>query len=126
LLPRLWDYSNKIFELDLLLAALPDKSLAYKYKQSSITNTLLKGMLLHMPSIHALGLSIKNNPRSWHKLIGSDQIPSISTLSRRLEVSDIDSLRRITWSIIYRLRRNKVLSAQSPSGGLMVAAVDGH
>ena len=52
--------------------------------------------------------------------------PSISTLDRGVEKSDIEGLAAIVKSNNHKLQRNKVFNTEETSHGLMVVAVDGH
>lgn len=126
MLKRLWGYSNKVFDLAVLLAGLSNRGFSQRYNEPLITSVLLVGMLLRIRSLHALVLSIRSNQRTWRKWCAGSDLPSASTLSRGLGKSDVESLRHISGDIAHRLRRNKVLNTGEHSSGLMVAAVDGH
>lgn len=126
MIKRLWQYCNKIFKLNDALLRLKNLGFSKKNNEPFLTTILLISMLMRIRSFHALGLSFKNNPKSWRKLLDGKEPPSISTLDRGVEKSDIEGLAAIVKTNNHKLHRNKVFNTEEASHGLMVVAVDGH
>lgn len=126
MLKRLWRYCNKIFKLDEALSRLKNQNFSKKNNEPFITAILLLAMLMRVRSFNALKLSFKNNPKTWRKLLDGVDPPSISTLARGIEKSDLHGLSQINKKNNHRLHRNKVFNVNKASYGWMVAAIDGH
>ena len=126
MLNRLWQYCNKIFKLNEALEGLANKGYSPKNNEPFLTAILLIAMFMRIRSFNALKLSFKNNPKTWKKLLGGVNPPSVSTLGRGIEKSDLRGLYKINKTNIHKLHRNKVFNSSDASYGWMVAAVDGH
>jgi len=126
MLKRLWQYCNKIFKLNEALQQLKDQGFSKKYNEPFLTAILLVAMFMRLRSFNALKQSLKNNSKRWEKLLDGKVPPSISTLERGIEKSDIDGLNQINRINNHKLHRNKVFNIDNASYGLMVMAVDGH
>lgn len=126
MLKRLWQYCNKIFKLNEALQQLKSQKFTKKNNEPFLTAILLIAMFMRLRSFNALKLSFQNNSQRWRKLLDGKAPPSISTLERGIEKSDIDTLARINRENNHKLHRNKAFNINDASHGLMVAAVDGH
>ena len=126
MLKRLWQYCNKIFKLDKALQQLKNQGFSEKNNEPLLTTILLVAMFMRVRSYNALKQSLKKNSKKWKKLLGGIAPPSISTLDRGTEKSDIDGLYQINKRNNQKLHRNKVFNIDEASHGLMVVAVDGH
>jgi hypothetical protein len=126
MLKRQWQYCNKIFKLNEALLQLKNQGFSKKNNEPFLTAILLVAMFMRLRSFNALKQSLKKNSKRWEKLMDGKAPPSISTLERGIEKSDIDGLYQINRRNNHKLHRNKVFNIDNSSYGLMVAAVDGH
>lgn len=126
MIKRLWRYCNKIFKLNDALLRLKNQDFSKKNNEPFLTAILLVAMFMRLRSFNALKQSLKNNSKKWKKLLDGKAPPSISTLERGIEKSDIDGLYQINRRNNHKLHRNKAFNIDNASYGLMVMAVDGH
>lgn len=126
MLKRLWSYCDKIFKLSENLSALKSKGFSKKNNEPFLTTILLIGMFMRLRSFNALEQSMKRNAKVWKKLLNRDELPSVDIISKRVEKSDINTLREFVKKGNHKLRRNKAFNTNKASNGLMVFSVDGH
>ncbi len=126
MLNRLWRYCNKIFKLNEHLQELENKGFTKKNNEPFITAILFIAMFMRFKSFNVLEKHMSRNTNVWEKLLDTNYLPSIDTISIKTENSDIDGLRRMNKIFIHKLRRNKVFNINEASNGLMVAGIDGH
>ena len=126
MLKRLWRYSEKIFNLSQHLVNLKNKGFTRKSNEPFITAILFIAMFMRFKSFNSLEPFMHRNSLVWKRLLNTDYLPSIDTISRKIAKSDIDGFRKMTKIFNHKLRRNKVFNIDEASWGLMVAAVDGH
>jgi hypothetical protein len=126
MLKRLWQYCNKIFKLNEALQQLKNQGFSKKNHEPLLTTILMIAMFMRIRSFNALKQSLKKNSKKWKKLLDGNVPPSISTLARGTEKSDIDQLYQINRRNNHKLHRNKVFDVDKTSYGLMVMGVDGH
>ncbi len=126
MLNRLWRYCNKIFKLNEHLQELENKGFTKKNNEPFITAILFIAMFMRFKSFNVLEKHMSRNTKVWEKLLDTNYLPSIDTISIKTENSDIDGLRRMNKIFIHKLRRNKVFNINEASNGLMVAGIDGH
>ena len=126
MLKRLWRYCDKIFKLNESLQKLENKGFTNKNNEPFITAILFIAMFMRFKSFNMLEKHMSRNRHIWKKLLNTDYLPSIDTISRKTESSDISGLRKTNRSFIYKLRRNKAFNINEASNGLVVAGIDGH
>lgn len=126
MLRRVWRYCNKIFKLNQYLHKLENKGFSKKNNEPFITAILFIAMFMRLKSFNVLESFMHRNSFVWKRLLNTDYIPSIDTISRKILKSDINGLRKMTRIFNHKLRRNKVFNTDEASLGLMVAAIDGH
>lgn len=126
MLKRLWNYCNKIFKLNSHLQELKDKGFTKKNNEPFITTILFSAMFMRFKSFNFLEDHMSRNIKIWKRLLDSNYIPSIDTISRLTENSDIEGLRKMNNVFNHKMRRNKVFNINEASYGLMVAGIDGH
>jgi hypothetical protein len=126
MLKRLWQYCNKIFKLNQALQQLKNIGFSERNNEPFLTAILMIAMFMRVRSYNALKQSLKKNSKKWEKLLDGNVPPSISTLARGTEKSDIDGLYQINRRNNHKLHRNKVFDVDKTSYGLMVMGVDGH
>ena len=126
MLTRLWQYCNKIFKLNKALQKLKGQGFSEKNNEPFLTAILFVAMFMRLRSFNALKQSFKINSNRWRKLLDGKAPPSISTLDRGIEKSDIDGLIKINRKNNHKLHRNKAFDVDATSYGFMVMAIDGH
>jgi hypothetical protein len=126
MLHRLWRYCDKIFNLSQHISNLENKGFTKKNNEPFITAILFIAMFMRFKSFNFLEPFMQRNSSVWKKILNTDYLPSIDTISRKISKSDINGLRRMARIFNHKLRRNKVFNIDEVSRGLMVAAIDGH
>ena len=81
MLRRLWRYCDKIFKLTDHLAQLKNKGFTKKNNEPFITAILFMAMFMRLKSFNALEDTMKRNKKVWKKLLNTDYLPSIDTIS---------------------------------------------
>jgi len=126
MLKRLWCYCDKIFKLSDNLSKLKSQGFSKKNNETFLTTILLIGMFMRLRSFNTLEQVMKRNAKIWKKILNCNHLPSIDLISKRIENSDIEGIRKFVRITNYKLRRNKSFNTNEASNGLMVAAIDGH
>jgi len=126
MLKRLWSYSEKIFNLSQHLLDLGNIGFTRRNSEPFITAILFIAMFMRFKSFNYLEPFMHRNSLVWKRLLNTDYLPSIDTISRKIAKSDIDGLRQMDRIFNHKLRRNKVFNIDEASWGLIVATVNNH
>lgn len=81
---------------------------------------------MRLKSFNVLEGFINRNKKKWQKILNTDSLPSVDTIGRKIEHSDIEGLRKINREAIHKLRRNKAFDINKASLGLISIGTDGH
>jgi hypothetical protein len=118
---RFFAYTEKIFHLSKMIAAVRDGRPEPRIPSSSIWMSAFVMFAIRVGSLNAMESKLRI-PGRMEKVIGHTK-PSADSIGRVFSIMDHEAIRSILRSITYRLKRNKALATNWP---LRFVAVDGH
>jgi len=121
LLKRFCHYTIKRYGLDQLFDSVRDGRRSPQHKLPDILWKVTGGIITGLGSFNQMEEAIRDGD---FKYLGSKKIPSADTLSRALEVSNLEDLKMVNDEIVTQARRNKSLRTTTVDG-YKVVAIDG-